>query len=165
MNDNVPEVDNECYQALSSPCFWGESLGPRLGKYQTVPTAMSLRTYPPYACTVARPTREGCALLYSEVIPGHNRAHHPVGQRQGRSLDMYSWVSLFLSTHTIVPVVIWFSWYESVVTAHTILSWTKDLSVCSTICHVPSCVFVALYFHMVRFSVQSISLTCSQHQH
>ena len=33
MNDDVPEVDSfsyECYQALSSPCFWGESLGTML---------------------------------------------------------------------------------------------------------------------------------------
>ena len=35
MNDDAPEVDSfshKCYQALSSPRFWGQSLGTKLGQ-------------------------------------------------------------------------------------------------------------------------------------
>ena len=38
MNDDAPEVNSfnrECYQALSTPPFWGESLGTRLGHVKT----------------------------------------------------------------------------------------------------------------------------------
>ena len=41
VNDDAPEVDTfsrECYQALSSPRFWGESLGLRLGSLVLKPS-------------------------------------------------------------------------------------------------------------------------------